>query len=294
MNIVSDWTRQVELGQKPSQADLLDHLKIIHQNNTGFTEKIANNCKDKFGNNSYDILLDVLDKKKHLNVLDIACGSGFLLDLCNKKFNGELLLTGIDMSFAELELARKKLSNTKIKLHQSMAQELDFLKDNSFEVILCHWALPLMDPIEPVFSTVKRILKNKGVFAAIIDGDLNAAPEYSDIHNIIYKYVQQEYPNYGSIELGDIRVRNSMDLHNLALKKFSNSDVNITSHLLYFRDSPKNLAREVSGFFYASFVLSKEGHNKMLIELESYFLSRLDTDISCFTMPVNRLVVNFK
>ena len=294
MNISSEWTRQVELGKQPTQADLLDHLKLVHQNHTGFTEKIANNCKDKFGNNSYDLLLDVLDIKKHLNVLDIACGSGFMLDLCNKRFEGKLNLTGIDMSAAELELARKKLSSTKIKLYQSMAQKLDFIKDNSFEAILCHWALPLMDSIETVFNTIKRILKSGGIFAAIIDGDINSAPEYLDIYNIIYKYVQLEYPNYGSIELGDLRVRNSIELHKVAFKSFSNAEVNITNHLLYFSDCPKALAIEVAGFFYASFVLSIKGHKNMTMELENYFLSRIDKGISRFTMPVNLLLVSFK
>ena len=293
MNISSEWTRQLELGKQPTQADLLDHLKLVHQRHTGFTEKIANNCKDEFGKNSYEILLGVLDKKKHLNVLDIACGSGFMLDLCNKRFKGKLNLTGIDMSAAELELARKKLRSTKINLYKSMAQKLDFIKNNSFEAILCHWALPLMDPIEPVFITIKRILKNKGIFAAIIDGDINTAPEYLNIHNIIYKYVQQEYPNYGSIELGDLRARNSFDLYQLALKSFSNAEVNITNHLLYFSDKPKALAREVAGFFYASFVLSVKGHKDMLLELENYFLLKLEKGISRFTMPVNLLIVRF-
>jgi ubiquinone/menaquinone biosynthesis C-methylase UbiE len=294
LNISSEWTRQVELGIQPTQADLLDHLKLVHQNHTGFTEKIATNCKDRFGKNSYDLLLGVLDEKKHLNVLDVACGSGFMLDLCNKRFEGKLNLTGVDMSAAELELASKKLSSTKIKLYQSMAQNLNFIEDNSFEAILCHWALPLMDSIETVFTTIKRILKSEGIFAAIIDGDISSAPEYHDIYNIIYKYVQLEYPNYGSIELGDLRVRNSKELHKVAFKSFSNAEVNITNHLLYFRDRPKALAIEVAGFFYASFVLSIKGHKNMLIELENYFLSRVDQGISRFTMPVNLLLVNFK
>ncbi|MDA9558975.1 class I SAM-dependent methyltransferase [Alphaproteobacteria bacterium] len=294
MNISSEWIRQVELGKQPTKADLLDHLKLVHQNHTGFTEKIAKNCKDRFGKNSYDLLLGVLDEKKHLNVLDVACGSGFMLDLCNKRFKGKLNLTGIDMSAAELELASKKLSSTKIKLYQSMAQNLNFIEDNSFEAILCHWALPLMDSIETVFTTIKRILKRGGVFAAIIDGDISSAPEYQDIYNIIYKYVQLEYPNYGSIELGDLRVRNSKELHKVAFKSFSSAEVNITNHLLYFSDRPKALAIEVAGFFYASFVLSIKGHKNMLIELENYFLSRVDQSISRFTMPVNLLLVNFK
>ena len=148
--------------------------------------------------------------------------------------------------------------------------------------------------IDIVFNTINRIVKSRGIFAAIIDGDINSAPEYLDIYNIIYKYVQLEYPNYGSIELGDLRVRNSIELYEVAFKSFSNAEININNHLLYFSDCPKTLAIEVAGFFYASFVLSIKGHKNMIMELENYFLSRIDKGISRFTMPVNLLSVNFK
>ena len=116
---------------------------------------------------------------------------------------------------------------------------------------------------------------------------MDVVPEYREIHNIIYKYVQQEHPNYGTFELGDIRVRNSKDLKKLALKTFTDSNIIITTHILYFREQPKVLAREVARFFYASFVLSSRGYSKMLEELEKYFLSSLNKGLGCYIMPVN-------
>ncbi|CAN0592737.1 unnamed protein product, partial [Laminaria digitata] len=44
MNIVSDWTRQIDSGQQPSSADLQDHLAAVHESNAGFTEACAWNC----------------------------------------------------------------------------------------------------------------------------------------------------------------------------------------------------------------------------------------------------------
>jgi ubiquinone/menaquinone biosynthesis C-methylase UbiE len=237
------------------------------------------------------LLLNLLEKKQNLNVLDIACGSGYLLNLCYKRFGKKLKLTGVDMSSSELELARKKLNHTNYKLHLGMAQDLSFLEDSSFDAILCHWALTLMDPIAPVLNNINRLLKNNGFFAAIIDGDMDAVPEYRKIHNIIYKYVQKEHPNYGTIELGDVRVRNSKDLKKLALKTFSNSKVTITPHVLYFSDYPRTLAREVARFFYAAFVLSNKGHSKMLKELEKYFSSRLNKGLGSYMMPINLLYI---
>jgi ubiquinone/menaquinone biosynthesis C-methylase UbiE len=291
LNIVSVWTRQVESGQQPNGEDLRDHLTAVHDNNAGFTEAVAWNCRDSSGKNSYDLLADIIDQNCHSNVLDLACGSGVLLDLCNQRFGAKVELSGVDMNDAELKLARERLANTDIKLHHSMAQDLNFIEDSSIDVILCHWALTLMDPVVPVFNAAKRILKKNGVFAAIIDGDTNIAPGYLEINNIIYKHVQREYPNYGVIELGDLRVRTVEGLHELATKTFDNPEINITPLLLSFNAAPELLASEVAGFFYASFVLSVVGHRQMLVDLENHFSAKLKNGISSFIMPVNRLVI---
>ena len=291
LDIESVWTRQVESGQQPSGADLLDHLTTVHDNNAGFTEAVAWNCRDDSGKNSYELLADIIDPNGHTNVLDLACGSGVLLDLCNQRFGNKLKLSGVDMNVTELQLARERLAHTDIKLHHSTAQDLKCVNDKSIDVILCHWALTLMDPVVPVFTAAKRVLKKKGIFAAIIDGDMDTAPGYFEIHNIIYEHVRREHPNYGVIELGDPRVRTAKGLSKLVTKIFVNPDINIVPLLFSLRATPDKLARQVAGFFYASFVLSVAGHRKMLVDLENNFSAKLLDGMGCFIMPVNRLVI---
>ena len=99
----------------------------------------------------------------------------FCLDLCNQRFGSELILSGVDMNDSELKLARNRLAHTNTKLYQGAAQNLDCFADSSFDVIFCHWALTLMDPVVDVLATSKRLLKESGIFAAIIDGNLKAA-----------------------------------------------------------------------------------------------------------------------
>ena len=82
------------------------------------------------------------------------------------------------MSDVELRLARKRLAHTDIELHSGMSQYLTFIAAAAVNVILCHWALTLMDPVASVFANAKRILTTDGVFAAIIDGDAKTAPRY--------------------------------------------------------------------------------------------------------------------
>ena len=145
--------------------------------------------------------------------------------------------------------------------------------------------------ITDIFTSVKMCLLCSFTYSRI------QTPPYSWLffkicyHNIIYKYAQKELPNYGRIELGDIRVRNANDLKKLVLKIFSNSQVTITPHILYLTDDPKPLACEVARFFYASIVLSDQVHAKMLKELEKYFSSRLYKGLGSFIMPINLLYI---
>jgi SAM-dependent methyltransferase len=292
MKIKSAWTRLIEIGQQPDSKALRDHIDIVHNNNAGFTEAFAWNCRDANGKNSYELLGDIVDLKYHSHVLDLGCGSGVLLDHCNQRFGTELILSGVDMNGSELQLARERLANSDAKLYQGTAQNLDFLADSSFDVIFCHWALTLMDPVVEVLATTKRLLKEKGIFTAIVDGDSKTASGYAEIHDIIYKHVQFKYPDYGFFELGDPRVRTAKELQKLTAETFVGFNVNITPITLSLNAAPRILAREAAGFFYASFVLSHEDFNCMLTDLEKFFITKQKDGVSCFKMPVNHLVVS--
>ena len=216
--VSSIWIKKVNSGIYPSNNDLIEHLDIIHKCYAGFTEKVATSCRDSNGNNSYELLLNIIDKNKHKNsdVLDIACGSGVLLKLLSiKNFTLQSKLTGVDISDSELQLAHNKLSHLDINLYKDKAQNLDFIENNSQDLIFCHWALTLMNPIIPVLKNVKRLLRNEGIFSAIIDGDINIAPGYSEVHDIIYKHTKKECSMYGLIEIGDSRVRSAKSLNQL-------------------------------------------------------------------------------
>ena len=288
----TSWMNKVDSGEDPNSQDLLDHLHTIHDRYAGFTEKIATSCCDLNGKNSYELLLDTIDPSLHYNILDLACGSGVLLEYCYRKFSSNnLKLSGVDMNENELKLARTRLIDKDVDFYNAQAQKLNFIKDSSKDVIFCHWALTLMDPVVPVLKTIKRILKNQGVFSAIVDGDSYSASGYLEIHNIIYEFVQKIFPNYGLSELGDSRVRSLKSLNILIKKIFYNCEIKITPHVLTLKQNPNILAKEVSGFFYASLVLSSKHYDILVSELEDYFNNISVNGLSEFNLPVNRLVV---
>ena len=290
-NLNSSWINKIYLGKTPNGKDLSDHLHIIHNRYTGFTEEIATSCCDIQGKNSYELLLDTVDPSSHSDILDLACGSGVLLELCKKRFSTDLNLFGVDMNDSELKLARNRFSNDDISFYKANAQDLSFMKDASKDVIFCHWALTLMDPVVTVLKTIKILLKKQGVFSAIVDGDPYSAKGYLQIHNIIYQYVQKKLPNYGLLELGDPRIRSSKSLNKLIKKIFSDSETTITRHVLTCKQKPNILANQVAGFFYASLILSSKHYGILVSKLKDYFTKNAVDGFSEFNLPVNRLVV---
>ena len=215
----SIWTDSLTRNLHPDSNALIDHLRTVHQEHAGFTEACASSCRDEAGLNSYEWLAEIVPDINGTRVLDLACGSGPLLKILYNR-SIDLKLTGVDVSPEELALARERISDYEVNLFQLKAQNLKAINDNSLDVVLCHWALTLMDPIIPVLNEVRRVLCSGGQFAALVNGPMNAAPGYSDVHDLIYKYVQDKLPDYGEIELGDPRIRNNDSLINLATEIF--------------------------------------------------------------------------
>ncbi|OUV04051.1 MAG: hypothetical protein CBC42_01275 [Betaproteobacteria bacterium TMED82] len=289
--IKTSWTDVVSLGGVPNSDKLKNHLLEIHKLNAGFTENCSQLSRDSEGRNTYEWLAEVIDRKKHHKIVDLGCGSGFLLNLCNKKFHAGLSLTGVDMSSEELALAREKLPPS-VKLYKGLAQDLNFIKNEFVDVILCHWALTLMDSVELVLSEIKRVLKTKGVFAAIVDGDSSESEQYCEINEIIYRSVEKKCSNYRSVELGDIRIRSKKSLMDLLSNFFPISNIKIQSQVFKLYGEPEYLAKEVMGFYYACFLLPEDEYLELLVELAVYFKNNRGEKTPVFCMPVNRVLIS--
>jgi Methylase involved in ubiquinone/menaquinone biosynthesis len=226
--------------------------------------------------------------------LDLACGSGPLLKILYDR-NKKLKLKGVDMCPEELALAKARTPDDAVDLFKLEAQNLTSIKDNSIDIVLCHWALTLMDPIGPVLNEVRRVLSSSGRFAALINGPMSGAPSYSDVHNLIYGYVQSKLPGYGEIDLGDPRIRRENSLNNLVSEAFPEANVIVENNIVSMEGPVSEVAETAAGFFYASFILPPNIRRKMLSELSNLLeISKQSRNLERqgrFTMPISRLVV---
>jgi len=291
IHIDSRWAQRLRSGEQPDAADVREHLLAVHQRHAGFTEAVARGCRDAAGRNSYEWLAEVIDPSRHRTVLDLACGSGVLAEVCLQRHGDAIELIGVDMSADELALARRRMPDPGCRLHQALAQSMDCIPDAGVDVVLCHWALTLMDPIEPVLAEIRRVLRPQGTLAAIIDGDIASSPSYAAVHDVIYSAAQHEYPCYANADLGDARVRSPEPLAALLRQTFRDAEVRIEPGLVSLDGAPQALAQEATGFFYASFVLSPEARARVLTQVATILCADVGSDgRGRFDMPIRRLV----
>ena len=288
----TEWTEAMRRGVTPEPAALRAHLRAVHHDHPGFTEECAGDCRDSAGRTSYEWLVETVDTALRSTVLDLACGSGRLLALCADALPPETRLIGVDMSPDELALAARRLPPGRAELHEGQAQDLDCIASGSVDFALCHWALTLMDPVAPVLGELARVLAPDGRFAAIVDGAMATAPGYEAVHDVIYDHVQKVLPVYGTVDLGDPRIRSANDLEMLARDVFPMARIVIEPSVVSMSGPPAAVAREAAGFFYAAFVLSPEGRDAMLDDLTSLLARTAKGGTALFSMPINRLVVD--
>ena len=168
---MSKFAKKIFSGKSADDNDWNDFLKEYHAQHPEITQACFADFKTDIGPNSYDLLLRELDQysNKRITLLDLACGDGYMTKSCLKKINNDSKVIGVDMVQEEINRAKKLIKDPRVEFKCESAQKLS-LKSESIDIILCHLALMLMLPLEPVINEMGRVLKPGGKLAAVISG----------------------------------------------------------------------------------------------------------------------------
>ncbi|HEY6020585.1 MAG TPA: class I SAM-dependent methyltransferase [Candidatus Paceibacterota bacterium] len=102
-------------------------------------------------------LLRILDAKKSMHLLDLACGQGF--------FSGEFAKAGatvIGADIAEDLIAKAKTLSPDIEYHVAPANKLAFAKADTFDAATIVLAIQNIEDMAGTFAEVARVLKPGG------------------------------------------------------------------------------------------------------------------------------------
>ncbi|MGL5764657.1 MAG: class I SAM-dependent methyltransferase, partial [Sarcina sp.] len=107
-----------------------------------------------------------VDNKKQLRVLDLACGTGFNSDYLNKNIKN-LNFTLVDISSGMLTEARKNEFDAEF-IEKDMLSYLEACEENTFDIVICAWAIKYQNP-HKVIKGISKVLKKNGQLAVIVN-----------------------------------------------------------------------------------------------------------------------------
>jgi SAM-dependent methyltransferase len=141
-----------------SQAE--GYLRAWHHRNPDASRRFAG-ARDADGRSSYQRL--ALLAAQSSSVVDVACGTGWLLSLM-RDTAPSIQLVGIDLSESELRLAAERLPVATLTVARAQALPL---VNGSADLIVCHMALMLLDTPERMLAESHRVLRAGGRFSAV-------------------------------------------------------------------------------------------------------------------------------
>ncbi|HVT88959.1 MAG TPA: class I SAM-dependent methyltransferase [Tepidisphaeraceae bacterium] len=109
-------------------------------------------------------VLRLLNAQPGDKVVDIACGQGVLCRILSER---GIETTGIDAGEELIRIARER-GPASIHYHVADARELEFLPESHFNSAACVLAIQNINPLQPVFAGVARLLSPGGKFVCVL------------------------------------------------------------------------------------------------------------------------------
>lgn len=111
---------------------------------------------------AYRIFLTLLEVKKGESLLDVACGLGRMIAVCNES---ELKSGGIDISDVAVQKAILKYSDADIRVGN--AEDLPY-SDRSFDYVTCLGSLERILDRKKALSEMRRVLTDNGKLCLLV------------------------------------------------------------------------------------------------------------------------------
>ena len=110
-------------------------------------------------------MVENLEYKENLNILDLSCGTGNISILLAKKFKTSNII-GVDLSASMVEVAQNKAKEkelTNISFEKADVDNLRF-DDNSFDIITCGFGLFFYPDMTNSLKNFMKLLKEDSTF----------------------------------------------------------------------------------------------------------------------------------
>lgn len=270
------------------QFNWADHIQEVHRLNPGFTAQSFAPLKDALGLNSYARLARLVPEGDGSRILDLACGDGDLTSQILTRLGSRGQVVGLDLSLAEIERAKTRVQDSRASFIQARAEALPF-PEQSFDLVLCHLALMLMNPVGPVVHEIGRMLKPGGSFAAVLpaplDDDLLIA-----LSRLCMEFIEEVRPGWQKSVIGDAGVGSEAGLAKVFTPELGFSSLQMETHHFQMHTDREGIWRFLEGNYFVHLLSVKEKSQlqaRVDLFLETYKRNRFRIE-----MPFRFLKVN--
>lgn len=254
---MSDLSKKIFAGISATDKDWEKFLQNAHQEAPGMTQAAFENHATSMGPNTYEVLAQALERAqgKDISVLDLACGDGPLLKYILPKISKKSSYTGVDMVASEIAQANENNKDPRAQFLVARAQELPF-EDESFDFVLCHLALMLMLPLEPVLQEIRRVLKTGGKLIAAYSSNKKGSTMFTIMQPDTVAFLQSKLDQAATFKTGDARLGEEQELPELLLKHGLSLD-KLEQYTIFIKGKTE-MARKWFQDFYMINILPEE------------------------------------
>lgn len=171
---------------------MLDYLRFTYDPNRPDTVSVFDECSlwaARFGL----LLLNNLELRPNMNILDLACGMGFPLFELAHMYGTSCQVTGVDSWKEAIERARTKLNVYQlpnVRIIEADAEHLPF-QDETFDMIVSNLGINNFANPNAVLAECFRVAKPKGhlVLTTNLSGHMH---EFYDVFRATLKELQKD------------------------------------------------------------------------------------------------------
>lgn len=258
--------------------EITEFFMRVHDVKPGITEQVFGEARTREGHSSYELLCEAGEPLIGKTAVDLACGSGLLTTLLASRVGPSGHVVGVDLNQSELALAQARLKGVpNVQFLTESVQALS-LPTACADVVLCHMAFMLFNPVAPVVSEIARILKPGGTFAAVVSAIEPAPSLFSEVVSRLTSVLREEIPHFEKLSWGQPEAKTRAGLQQL----FSPTlgflpDLQLTEVEVAFQGTPQQLPERILASFYYSDLLSQEGAVRVKAEWRAIFERQQDS-----------------
>ncbi|HXG74496.1 MAG TPA: methyltransferase domain-containing protein [Candidatus Nitrosotenuis sp.] len=126
-------------------------------------------------------------------VLDLACGTGIVINEILPKIGHAGHVVGVDSSISAIKIAKKWLDgNSNVDFVLADVENLHF--NEKFDAVTCQYALFFFPDAGRVLENIKCCLKDGGNLAITVHGARDSVPYFSSIIDVATKFIPDYLP----------------------------------------------------------------------------------------------------